>query len=153
MRTTSDTLHGESHQWRVLAKTHYPSKGGGFLISQVVETCVMLKPTYQFFNYFVPDVFRVNNALHTQAVILVAVVAFTTAVSLFGLLYIQFGLPGLDEFTRRVGRYFVLFTISVYLIARLFYYRFYMLQTAGHIVTFGLFSSTLGGILVTGGYT
>jgi diguanylate cyclase (GGDEF)-like protein len=108
---------------------------------------------YDFFNYFVPAVFRADSVQHTRAVIWVAVVAFNTAVSLFGLLYIEFGLSDMEGVSNVVGRSLVFFTLCTYLIARVFYYRFHMLKTAGHMVIFGLFSSTLVGVVVTGGYT
>lgn len=107
---------------------------------------------YDFFNYFVPAVFRADSVQHTRAVIWVAVVAFNTAVSLFGLLYIEFGVSGEDGSNNTIGRSLVFFTLATYLLARVFYYRYHMLKTAGHMVTFGLFSATLVGVIAAGGY-
>lgn len=112
----------------------------------------MARLVYDFFNYFVPAVFRTDAVQHTRAVIWVAVVAFNTAVSLFGLLYIEFGVSGMEGVSNTTGRSLVFFTLAAYLAARIFYYRYHMLQTAGHMVTFGLFSSTLVGVVITGGY-
>ena len=113
----------------------------------------MARLVYDFFNYFVPAVFRADSVQHTRAVIWVAVVAFNTAVSLFGLLYIEFGVSDGEGTSNTIGRSLVFLTLAMYLLARVFYYHYHMLKTAGHMVIFGLFSATLVGVVASGGYT
>lgn len=107
----------------------------------------------RFFDSWVPAEYQLNPKRRTQASLCLAILILNNTYCLFALLFLEVGLPHIDHNTLLIGRYLILISIFMYLSALIFYYGLRKLQMACHFVVFGLYSTSVISLFVTGGYS
>jgi len=107
----------------------------------------------RFFDKWVPAEFQQQPKQRTQASICLAILILNNFYAVLALLFLDYGMPGLDQSALHVGRNLVLIAIVIYSLSLVFYFGFRKLQIASHLVVFGLYASSVCSLFVTGGYT
>lgn len=106
-----------------------------------------------WFNRLIPDIYKTDSTRRTQASILLAVLIFNNLYCLLSLLFLEYGLPDIPVSMMNTGRFLILIGMGTYFVALVCYYQFAALNLSAHLVCFGLYSSSVTSLFVTGGYT